>query len=69
MKYIRFQKVMAALSSSLSANNEPSLHWNKPMMQNREMATVMNELKRLCGSTGYVDGVTIISLDDDHPKA
>ncbi|KAE9066070.1 hypothetical protein PF005_g28721 [Phytophthora fragariae] len=60
----RYMVILNALGTSTQRNG-PAHRWSAPMAPDRNIASAMELLRRLCSEIGFVEGVSLASLDDD----
>ena len=70
MEYARYKAILRALSSNAERAAEPVHNfnlesWREPYSPNKKMARVMETFRTNMATIGFVDGLTVLGLDDD----
>eukprot|EP00644_Phytophthora_capsici_P007064 jgi/Phyca11/57946/gw1.22.311.1 len=65
MTQAKYRSILTALSAPPQQTSNSSAHWNSPFTINRDVSNTMEQIRRLCSDIGFVNEVTIASLDDD----
>ncbi|KAG1705863.1 hypothetical protein DVH05_002427 [Phytophthora capsici] len=65
MKRKRYYTLLNALGTSSAAISTSSDFWNAPFSPDRHLSQAMDAMRRVCSEIGFVNEVSIASLDDD----
>ncbi|KAG1705956.1 hypothetical protein DVH05_002518 [Phytophthora capsici] len=65
MKRKRYYTLLNALGTSSAAIFTSSDFWNAPFSPDRHLSQAMDAMRRVCSEIGFVNEVSIASLDDD----
>ncbi|GMF18621.1 unnamed protein product [Phytophthora fragariaefolia] len=65
MGLARYRAILTALGKPSGLSDESTSTWTAPFSHNRDIELVAELIRRINRSIGFVDGVTLASLDDD----
>ncbi|KUF79844.1 hypothetical protein AM587_10003856 [Phytophthora nicotianae] len=65
MKRKRYYTLLNALGTPSAAISNTSDFWNAPFSPDRHLSQAMDAMRRVCSEIGFVNEVSIASLDDD----